>query len=76
VLVLESEQHSFGLVVHEILDIVESTLQPQSPATRGGVLHSSVIAERVTELLDVPALLRGGEQYEPVMADAGECQAN
>ena len=76
VLVLESEQHSFGLVVNEIIDIVESNLQPQSPATRSGVLHSSVIAERVTELLDVPALLRCGEQYEPVMADAGECQAN
>jgi hypothetical protein len=28
-------------------------------------LHSSVIAERVTELLDVSALLRGGEAYEP-----------
>ncbi len=70
VLVLESEKHSFGLVVNEILDIVESTLQPQSPATRAGVLHSSVIAERVTELLDVPALLRGGEAYEPEMANA------
>jgi hypothetical protein len=31
-----------------------------------------VIAERVTELLDVPALLRNGEQYEPVLADASE----
>jgi two-component system, chemotaxis family, sensor kinase CheA len=70
VLVLENEQQSFGLVVNEILDIVESTLQPQSPATRAGVLHSSVIADRVTELLDVPALLRGGEAYEPVTADA------
>ncbi len=57
VLVLESEQQSFGLVVNQILDIVESTLEPRSPATRAGVLHSSVIAERVTELLDVPALL-------------------
>ena len=65
VLVLENENQSFGLVVNEILDIVESTLQPQSPATRAGVLHSSVIAERVTQLLDVSALLRGGEAYEP-----------
>jgi len=67
VLVLEHERQSFGLVVDQILDIVESTLEPQSPATRAGVLHSSVIADRVTELLDVPALLRAGEQYEPVM---------
>jgi two-component system, chemotaxis family, sensor kinase CheA len=69
VLVLENEHQTFGLVVNQILDIVESTLEPQSPATRAGVLHSSVIAERVTELLDVPALLRGGEAYEPVTAN-------
>ena len=76
VLVLEnesqSESRSFGLVVNQILDIVESTLEPQSPATRAGVLHSSVIAERVTELLDVPALLRAGEAYEPVGAHPAE----
>jgi two-component system chemotaxis sensor kinase CheA len=66
VLVLENEQQTFGLVVNKILDIVESTLEPQSPATRTGVLHSSVIAERVTELLDVPALLLAGEAFEPV----------
>ncbi|MGA2980263.1 MAG: chemotaxis protein CheW [Terriglobales bacterium] len=72
VLVLENENQSFGLVVNEILDIVESTLEPQSPATRAGVLHSSVIAERVTELLDVPALLRGGEAYEPVPAQVAK----
>ena len=76
VLVLEnesqSEHQSFGLVVNQILDIVESTLQPQSPATRAGVLHSSVIAERVTELLDVPALLRAGEAYEPAVSHPAE----
>ena len=79
VLVLEHERQSFGLVVDQILDIVESTLEPQSPATRAGVLHSSVIADRVTELLDVPALLRAGEQYEPVMgtdAKRGERRAD
>ncbi len=68
VLVLEHEHQSFGLVVNEILDIVDSTLEPQSPPTRAGVLHSSVIADRVTELLDVPALLRAGEAYEPAAA--------
>jgi len=67
VLVLEHEQQSFGLVVNEILDIVESTLEPQSPPTRAGVLLSSVIADRVTELLDVPALLRAGEGYAPAI---------
>ncbi|MFZ0686991.1 MAG: chemotaxis protein CheW [Terriglobales bacterium] len=65
VLVLESGQQSFGLVVNQILDIVECALEPKSPATRAGVLHSSVIAERVTELLDVAAVLRTGEAFEP-----------
>ncbi|HSZ63222.1 MAG TPA: chemotaxis protein CheA [Terriglobales bacterium] len=65
VLVLENEQQSFGLVVNQILDIVESTLEPQSPSTRAGVLHCSVISKKVTELLDVAALLRTGEAYEP-----------
>jgi len=64
VLVLEHERRSFGLVVNQILDIVESTLEPKSPPTRAGVLFSSVIADRVTELLDVPAILRSGEAHE------------
>jgi chemotaxis protein histidine kinase CheA len=59
VLVLEYEHKSFGLVVNQILDIVESTLEPKISSTRTGVLFSAVIADRVTELLDVPTLLRG-----------------
>lgn len=68
VLVLENEQQSFGLVVNQILDIVESTLEPQSPSTRAGVLHCSVISDKVTELLNVAALLRTGEAYEPAVS--------
>jgi two-component system, chemotaxis family, sensor kinase CheA len=58
VLVLEHQHKSFGLVVNQILDIVESTLEPKFSSSRTGVLFSTVIADRVTELLDVPALLR------------------
>jgi two-component system, chemotaxis family, sensor kinase CheA len=68
VLVLENQGQTFGLVVNQILDIVESASEPQSPSTRAGVLYSSVIADRVTELLDVPAILSAGEAYEPVEA--------
>jgi two-component system chemotaxis sensor kinase CheA len=70
VLVLENQGHSFGLVVNKILDIVECGSGPQSPPTRVGVLYSSVISERVTELLDVPAILSAGESYEPAEANA------
>jgi len=71
VLVLESGGQSIGLVVHKILDIVEIAMGAESPPTRAGVLHSSVIEERVTELLDVPAILLAGEAHEPVVATAG-----
>ncbi len=70
VLVLEHDHQSFGLVVTQILDIVESTVEPQSPATRAGVLHCSVIEGRVTELLDVPALLGAGELCESAAGHA------
>jgi two-component system, chemotaxis family, sensor kinase CheA len=63
VLVLSHEGKSFGLVVPEILDIVEDAAEVQSAATRSGVLYSAVIANRVTELLDVPCILRSGEVY-------------
>jgi two-component system chemotaxis sensor kinase CheA len=76
VLVLENEGQSFGLVVNEILDIVEGGSGPQSPPTRVGVLYSAVISDRVTELLDVPAILRAGEAYEPIGAEAASAAGN
>jgi chemotaxis protein histidine kinase CheA len=61
VLVLNHEGHSFGLVVEEILDIVEDRADVRSAATRPAVLYSVLINERVTELLDIPAILRSVE---------------
>ena len=58
VLVLNHDGRSFGLVVDRILDIVEDRADVRSPATRAAVLYSVVIGERVTELLDIPAILR------------------
>jgi two-component system, chemotaxis family, sensor kinase CheA len=58
VLVLNHEQRSFGLVVERILDIVEDRAEVRSAATRASVLYSVVIGDRVTELLDIPAILR------------------
>jgi len=63
VLVLTHDGKSFGLVVPEILDIVEDAAEVQSPATRAGVLYSAVIGNRVPELLDVPSILQSGEVY-------------
>jgi hypothetical protein len=44
--------------VERILDIVESRGDVKSKATRPAVLYSLVIGERVTELLDIPAILK------------------
>jgi two-component system, chemotaxis family, sensor kinase CheA len=61
VLVLNHEGRSFGLVVERILDIVEDRADVKSAATRPSVLYSVVIGDRVTELLDIPAILRTAE---------------
>jgi len=59
VLVLNHDGRSFGLVVERILDIVEDRADVRSAATRAAVLYSVVIGDRVTEMLDIPAILRG-----------------
>jgi len=68
VLVLNHDGRSFGLVVHRILDIVEDRADVRSAATRPAVLYSVVIGDRVTELLDIPAILRGVD-VSPVRPD-------
>ncbi|MFO1010997.1 MAG: chemotaxis protein CheA [Planctomycetota bacterium] len=49
---------SIGLVVEQILDIVEESVVVQKRSRREGTLGSAVIQERVTDLLDVEAVLR------------------
>jgi two-component system, chemotaxis family, sensor kinase CheA len=58
VLVLNHEGQSFGLVVEQIVDIVADRAEVKTAATRESVLYSVVIAERVTELLDIPSIVR------------------
>jgi two-component system chemotaxis sensor kinase CheA len=57
VLVCHDEGQSVGIVVERILDIVDDAAEVQYPASREGVLYSAVINGRVTELLDIPAIL-------------------
>ena len=56
VLVLNGDKRPFGLVVEEIVDIVESNVVMRTGSTRSGVLYSAVVAGHVTELLDAAAL--------------------
>jgi len=61
VLVLHHDGRSFGLVVERILDIVEDRADVRSATNRAAVLYSVVIGNRVTELLDIAAILRSAD---------------
>jgi two-component system chemotaxis sensor kinase CheA len=63
VLVLNHEERSCGVVVDRILDIVEDRADVRSAATRKSVLYSVLIGDRVTELLDIPAILCSADVY-------------
>lgn len=55
-----------GLVVGRVIDIVDEAVAARAPATRPGVLFTAVVRDRVTEFLDVDALLgaAGGRARE------------
>jgi two-component system chemotaxis sensor kinase CheA len=58
VVVYTQRGQSVGLVVDEILDIVEDAAQVRSIRSRAGLLGSAVIQQRVTDVLDVPGLIQ------------------
>lgn len=58
VVVFSQDGRSVGLVVEQILDIVNETVTVQRRTRRRGVLGSAVIQGRVTELLDVQAVIK------------------
>ena len=47
-----------GLIVEQILDIVHDHVAARSRANRPGVLFTAVVQEKVTEFVDVAALVR------------------
>lgn len=54
-----SEQGSqVGLVVENIVDIVDEDLAAKSPASRPGILFNAVVQGRVTEFPDITEILR------------------
>ncbi len=58
VVVFAESGHSVGLEVEQILDIVSEEVAVLRRCTRPGVLGTAVIQHRVTDLLDVHAILR------------------
>ncbi len=61
---------SVGLVVGRIVDIVEDCVTIQRESRRPGVLGTAVIQGRMTEVLDLPALLADGENSPEPFATA------
>ncbi len=72
VLVCNDEGRTLGIVVDRILDIVEDRAEVKSPATREGILCAVVINDRVTELIDVPALQKIAEANRTLSTEHAE----
>jgi len=75
VVVYAGQSQRVGLVVGQILDIVEETIISRARANRPGVLFTAVIQGRVTEFLDVEGIIRSAdpeffEEARPVGAEA------
>lgn len=58
VIVFSDHGRSVGLVVDRILDIVTETIAPTRSQARPGILGAAIIQQRVTDLLDVAAIVR------------------
>ena len=58
VVVYTQNGQSVGLVVDTILDIVEDAIQMRPARTGQGLIGSAVIQQRVTDVVDVPGLIR------------------
>jgi two-component system chemotaxis sensor kinase CheA len=61
VVVYSEKGRRVGLVVDRILDIVEENVVIQNPSHRDGIRGSMVIQSRVTDLLDIPTIVRSAQ---------------
>ena len=58
VVVCTVDGQRIGLIVHFIADIVEEELKARRPGSRDGIRGCAVIQERITEILDLEAVVR------------------
>jgi two-component system chemotaxis sensor kinase CheA len=68
VVVFAENDERVGLVVGNILDIVSDPVLARSRANRPGTLFTSIVQEKVTEFIDVAALVRATNQGAPQIA--------
>jgi len=58
VVVFQDEDRSFGMIVDQIIDIVEEAVTIRQKSARRGLLGSAVVSKRVTDLLDLNEVIR------------------
>jgi two-component system chemotaxis sensor kinase CheA len=57
VVVFDNGKRAFGLIVDQILDITEDSISAWEPSAIPGLLGSAVIGKRVTDILDLAAII-------------------
>lgn len=62
VIVFNDGDRSVGVVVDQILDVVEESVVVRQKSTRKGLLGSAVVGKRVTDLLDLNEVIRAAHQ--------------
>jgi two-component system chemotaxis sensor kinase CheA len=73
VVVFNDGDRSVGMVVDEIVDVVEEAATVRKKSERKGILGSAVVGKRVTDFLDLNAVIRAAEGN---WASSGSSQAN
>jgi len=57
VVVHERGRRAVGIVIDRVLDVVETTVVASEVGRRGGVPGSAVVQDRVTDLVDLEAVM-------------------
>jgi len=55
--VVPGSSQSVGIVIDRVLDVVETTVVPSAVGRRAGVTGSAVVQDRVTDLVDLEAVV-------------------
>ncbi|HEY9624707.1 MAG TPA: chemotaxis protein CheA [Crinalium sp.] len=63
VVIAFDENHTIGLVVHQILDIVEESLSVTGAANRPGMQCYATVQGQITEILDLNAIVALSDPY-------------
>jgi two-component system, chemotaxis family, sensor kinase CheA len=75
VIVIGDSEQSVGMLVDEIVDIVEERLEVELKNRRAGVLGTAVVAGKATEIIDVDHVLRRVGDHFNDASEPGDARA-